>query len=441
MSSSTSLILASTSHNNFPPIRPSTAGDFLVPQSNVQQRIDRCVSPILQKKQHQTTEALNASWGGFQYKKRNPVFWGGDLLTFGYLALDGAQAASSSLKALSGLTIVGGIFGILAGLINIGVGICSIPEALEASRKNDILNKTRLWMDVTCMLAIGLVMILASIAKLLVEVGIFGAMGLFFASNPWFLLLLFFVITLPTLLEVSHRVVEICRGKDWGSKLALPKLHQMLHPPENNPIDWERLRAFLCDRLELLPNFEQEDLSKTIADRANEIEHNIGVEATLPLLKLLKAINSQNANEARDAFLELEKEVRAWYKAQAIRFTQQIFYVLAFVLSMGLLKPNLSRVSFIVLTGAETAVAAGANAIALYMDLYWPFKRNTPIILSKVEESEHLPPDPIQQHLEGLDSFFGQLRGDVSSTSVGSVLAEASEPFQISEIEEDIQLP
>jgi hypothetical protein len=403
------------------PLSPLSTPLALVPRTDlrrmpvlpdVDQRISRSASSIIAAKERSMKEALETNWHGLEYKKRNPVFWGGDLLSFGYLGLEGAQTASSYLQSLSGLTIVGSAFGILGGLINIGVGLFSIPEALEASRKDDFLNKTRLWLDAICMIGIGIVMLLASIAKLALEVGALGAVGLFFATHPWILPLLLLIVTIPTLWEVGNRVIEIASKKDWGNKLRLDLLQKSLHPEGATAIRWEPLRAFLCEKLGVLPAYECEDLSAALCNQMNEIEQNIGVEATLPLFRLLKAIGDKNKEEARTEFLNLEREIKAWRRAQTVRLVQQILYVLAFILSMLLLIPGLSFAGSRTITWIQTAGLVGANGIPLYMDLYWPFKRNTPIILPKVEERETVPLNPIEEsitNMKRLIDFYHQL--------------------------------
>jgi hypothetical protein len=38
------------------------------------------------------------------------------------------------------------------------------------------------------------------------------------------------------------------------------------------------------------------------------------------------------------------------------------------------------------LNGSQSLLLMGANVIPLYMDSFWPFKRNTPMVIPKVEE-------------------------------------------------------
>jgi len=67
---------------------------------------------------------------------------------------------------------------------------------------------------------------------------------------------------------------------------------------------------------------------------------------------------------------------------------QQLLYIVGFALSMGALSTN--AVATQVLNVSQNFLLMGANVIPTYMDTFWPFKRNAPMVVSKVETNEVL---------------------------------------------------
>jgi hypothetical protein len=292
------------------------------------------------------------------------------------IGFEGVLKCTPSLKTCSKLVFASTICGILAGVLNIAAAIATLKSAKNAGELKDTLSKTRLYMDVLCTFAIGVLMILTSIAR---ELVFLSAVGFFFAANPYLLPLLFFLITFPTILETSLRLASICRGHDWASKLEWNTLREALFSVDGKSIDWEAI-----EKLKLLEKVAPEtegapDLLPKMKAKLDELQADIGVEAAIEAFRLLKALHEKKKVDVRDAFLKFEAKVKEWRIAQVKRLAEQLLCGIAFGASMG----NLAG-SSVSLTAVETGALMSASGISLQMDVWDPFARGSPIVV--VEE-------------------------------------------------------
>lgn len=306
----------------------------------------------------------------------DPNLWGGDLFTMADLGFQGVVTASSKLQALSGMVLAGTILGVIGGVTNILVAISTARELKNAYKaKADTKLIIRLWFDCIFLTLIGVTMILASLAQM-VAIGGFGA---FLIANPWLLPVLFFIITIPLIVELAARIAPIFRGKDIGSKLQLGKLNQYLQDK-----NWEKIQQLISTSHPFYINLH-EPPKKHIIDKMENFQAEIGVKAALSAHKLMMHLKHKQADESLKQIEELKKEIADWNFSLYVRMGQQILYVLSFILSMAALP--LKAVGAI-LNCADNWAMAGANAIPLYMDLFWPLKRNTPVVIPPVTENQ-----------------------------------------------------
>ena len=430
----------------------------------------------------------------------------GDALNMLYLGFLGLLAAIPSWNTL-GTTLLSSSFGIAGGIINILVGCLCLKEAKTAFANKDKLLGWRLLLDGAFMIAIGGVMLLASMATLLgalsIKVGFFVAISAFLAANPWVLPVLFLIITLPILYEVTSRVVKLAKDKDCGAKMHLPEFKELFQnkdpaeiaiadiddfislysegeAKEHQPTSrlgkigytmnkwWKGFSEYhgrdggtydLEMRKEIMgllyPSAEAENnyeavfakleaiLEKKIAtkdgkpnqiaeyekilkrihnkreytvadyqclrgylykmyeemqlDKIEEFQAEMGVKASMKafeffdLLIALKAakekgedissILDQLLNEENGVVAQLDKRIKEWNRAQKVRLTQQLLYVVAFPIS--LVAATSSGATSALLNSGENFAMGGAAAIPFVMDLIWPYKRNVPRVIEK----------------------------------------------------------
>ncbi len=350
----------------------------------------------------------------------------GDIFDTGYLLLESAMAAIPSINTL-GLSAVSSSFGIVGGLINVGVGIVCLKSAVKAQANKDNLAAKRLFLDGVFMVLIGIVMLLTSISSLLAKVGISTAIGAFFATNPWILPVLFLIVTIPVLIEILIRTGKIWTNKDVGSQLHLKNIQQILKADEGpqegkikavfaqmkqvfNIEDYRIENITDNDIQEVQKNLKHEEkpqdvekvkqmaqMQKLIA-KMEQLQAEIGVQGALKafglislLLKIQNSAQTDSTDDTKKQALEkqalkkitaLQREISKWNVLQHVRLAQQLLYVVAFPVSLAALAPAASHM----IEAVENLAMALANGIPLGFDL----KRrsgigNTPIIYPKVE--------------------------------------------------------
>jgi len=337
---------------------------------------------VLVAKQAHIKAALDDKW-----QRYNPVFIGGDLFTFGYLALQGIQSLKPSLQTIPAIGAATLACGCVAGMICIGVGLVSVKETIQAFRNNDKVLGLRLLLDSIGWTAIGVVMVLASLA---IKVSVLAGIGAFFAANPWFLPILFFVVTIPVLIELGYRIKNVATSKDLAPKLKLNELEPLLQAKEP---DWKKIDQLYGGtehpfHLKSVETCGEKQQIQMLSEKMEELQADMGVDAAVEVFELLKHIEKRNRKEALEHLAIAKKRIEEWNQSLYLRMFQQILYVIGFGISMGTLGASAKTVNL--LNGTQNFFLVGANIIPLYMDTFWPFKRNTPIVVPKVEESEVL---------------------------------------------------
>ncbi len=114
-----------------------------------------------------------------------------------------------------------------------------------------------------------------------------------------------------------------------------------------------------------------------------ELQADMGVEAAIEVFSLFKALLDDSETEEIQRQLQLaQQRIAEWHHAQYVRLFQQVLYIAAFIISMGAFAPGANAN---VINGSDNMAMAAANLIPLGMDVCWPFKRNVPMIVPKVD--------------------------------------------------------
>ncbi len=310
-------------------------------------------------------------------QRYNPILIGGDLFSMGYLAFEGVLSLAPHLRAIPSMGIATLICGEIAGLINLGVGFVCLKEGIQALKNGDYRGGTRLILDFTCCMAIGLIMILNSLS---IRVAALAGVGAFFTANPWLLPLIFFIAMLPLLCDLSLRIKDIAQGKNWGAKLQLNAVEKLLANK-----DWDGI-AKLCQNPDYPLHVSsgsktKEEMAQFLSQKMEELQADMGVTAATETFALMLALQKKDKITAQTHLSLARQKIGDWNRAIYVRMFQQVLYVGGFGVSMAALSPNANGN---LLNGVQNLCLAAANAIPLYMDTFWPFKRNQLIVVPKV---------------------------------------------------------
>ncbi len=327
------------------------------------------VKRVIELKEREVNKAKNNLWDRY-----NPILIGGDVFTTAYLIFQGVQTYVHISLPLLGIATL--VCGVVAGVISVGVAFLSLKEAIQAFHNGDYKLGFRLLVDFFSMLGIGVIMILAPLA---IKIAALGCLTVFFAANPWALPVLFFIMTIPLLIEISSRIKNIYLKQDLAAVLKLEDLLKLL---KNDIVNWNQISQLYEDKHLFSSKIEgPEDL----IGRMEKFQAEMGVTAALEAFKLFEYLLEEKKGEALSQCKELQRKISEWNGKQHVRLLQQILYVFSFVVSMVALRVHLSPALF---SSIENLAMAGANAIPLYMDVFWPFERNTTLVVPKVEQKD-----------------------------------------------------
>jgi hypothetical protein len=415
--------------------------------------MDNTISRIIKATSEAKREKYDASKTE-SLRKYSPVLIGGDGLNIISSTLIGLTFLISTMNTNPVLKLMLQISCIAAGLFNIGVGIQCIIEAKKAGKIHDILNFVRNLIDGICLIAIGIVLLFLSVVEYTALGFISAWMTAHPLILPILFLLLAVPITVEIVyrmvknhgskLKLDNLQNELYkfRGaisiklkpkhdlhndenytpeklKERAKKIYTDFLTQLITLKDKNKKNPELLIAGAEEIEKLSENLEdckvdEKLISQFMKGLMNDVQGKIGIEAAtevFELLDLLKNLlnvdditNTQGPvdlkNETFKKFNEtmsiiqtkLEKaqtEIKKWDRTQWLRLAQQICCAIATILIV---------VVFIALTGAAAKILeastyfflALANAIPLYMDIFLPYRRNTPMIIESEKSKQIL---------------------------------------------------
>jgi len=310
-------------------------------------------------------------------QRYNPILIGGDLFSMGYLAFEGALSLAPHLQAIPSIGLATLVCGEIAGVINLGVGLVCLKEGIQALKNGDYRGGVRLILDFTCCMAIGLIMILNSLS---IRVVALGGVGAFFTANPWLLPLIFFIATLPLIGDLGLRIKDIAQEKNLGAKLQMNALEKLLANK-----DWDGIEKLCQDPNHPLhvesASKTKEEMVQCLSKKMEELQADMGVTAATETFALMLALQNKDQIAALTHLSLTRKEIGDWNRSIYVRMFQQVLYVGGFGVSMAALSPTANGN---LLNGVQNLCLAAANAIPLYMDIFWPFKRNQLIVVPKV---------------------------------------------------------
>lgn len=319
---------------------------------------------------------------------------GGDAFTSGYFAYQTVEIVLPSINKINAVAWSNIFCGEIAGAINLGVAAVLFVNTIKAYRADD--NWQRQALDCICLTLVGTLMILTSLA---LKVGALGAMGGFFAANPWLMPVLFFVASLPIASEVILRVAKNYQNRDIGAQILRLNRNtefEVTYTEKNGNAPVTKSITYTLNQIE---DMNENDRLVALNRIANYLQTSIGVDAAIEALKYLGTIMNAAPGEARfNQETKLEQSLEKWNFAQKIRLLQQIFYALAFILSMVVFKTP--RQIGTALKVAENGFLFTGNFIPLYMDSFWPLKRNTQIVVDPVLTDEELSQNNLGQLIQ-----------------------------------------
>ncbi|MFA5249849.1 MAG: hypothetical protein WC371_00335 [Parachlamydiales bacterium] len=342
------------------------------------------------RKKTENFKLLDRKWNS-NWKFDDHVLIFGDVFSAGYLAFSTLTAVQPALNAVSSIAIIGGGFGLVAGVINILVGLICFKEASQSLINKNYTQALRLYLDAVFSILIGGVMLLSSIASMAavagVNIGVFASFAAFLTANPWILPVLFLIITLPILVEVVARTAKITLGRDQGAKLKLDELKELFEKTDLTAATIFRSEFFKYFNIQADSVLTEEALSAKMED----LQAKIGVRAALKAFETVHIILANQKQFLQDPFCKqaitqkielLQSEIKRWNIIQFIRLAQQLFFLAACPVSLAAtLLPNVSHL----VNAAENLALFMANFIPFFLDLLTPFERNTLKVVAKIE--------------------------------------------------------
>lgn len=337
---------------------------------------------VIQKKQENIDTVLADTKARYHpITGSDTILFYGNVFNFGYLIFEGVKCAAPATKTISGVMIASMVFGVVGGAINIAVGLVCLKEALQAVANKDYAKAARLFCDFFFCTAIGMLMIVVSLAPS-------SALGTFFVANPWVLPLLWLIITIPLFIEITYGTQKIWRATDIASTLKLDPLKTLL---EAETVDWNQVKAHLQNTIldidQIQDAFQKHKLH-SLSDRMEVLQAEMGPVSAVATMRLFHAILNRKKEDAIKTIEELQGHVSFWNKALHVRLLQQLFFFASFAVSMGALHMHRGIGT---IEATQNFALAAANGIPLYMDLFWPFARNTTLVVPKVDMEKTSP--------------------------------------------------
>jgi len=334
------------------------------------------VQEVIQKKEANVEKALSNNWRRYNpISGSDTILISGDLFNMGFLVLEGVKSASPHLASLTAVKVASAVCGVFGGVISLSTGLVSFKEGIQALQNGDNHLATRLLFEGVMDTVVGVAMILLSLSAYVVGL---GGVGAFFAANPWVLPIVFLLACLPLTAEIGARCKKIYSKEDAASLLPLKDLKGHL---EKEKVDWKEVYALFDGTLLDLNQVSRTSL-KDLSDKLEEMQTEIGVQASLGAFKLLNALLDKNKEKSLEALKALDDQVQGWNQTQGRRLLQQAPFFLSSLLSLILLQPLTYRQS---IEAAQNFSLALASIAPLHMDMNQPFERDTPIVPAKAE--------------------------------------------------------
>lgn len=344
------------------------------------QTLTRLMQDVIDKKNDSVTAVLDN-----RVNISEAVMVGGDAFSMASMTFSGALIVKPSLRAIPGILMTSLAFGTVAGAINIGVAIICIKEGIEAWNNGNKKEAMIQFSMGILYIGIGGIMVLASLA---LQLSVLGGVSALLATNPWLLPVLFFLASLPLIIDIVQRISRNIKNQDWSSTLLKNKTIQdfkhLINGEADDKLNLLNLKPLLA---ELTEQNKESVVRGMLSWRMEKLQADMGVKAAIETFKLLRIVMENKNTEAEREKLEKQlkitkAEISKWNRAQWVRLFQQTLYTAAFGVSMGVLaSPQLNTP---MVNATQSFAMGAANAVPLYMDSQWPFMRNVPRVIPKV---------------------------------------------------------
>jgi len=359
-------------------------------------KVESAIDQVLNAKIANREKKLSSYWS---ISNLTIIF--GDFFCTASLGLQGAISLSPAIASIAGVALTNVGCGIVSGAINIGVaGVC-LKEAIQCFKNGDVKKGAQLAADTVGLAILGTVMILSSLALI---IGALGGVGAFISSNPWILPVIFFLLSLPTIIDVSRRVIAIWSKNDLASQIKSKEIGDELNQLE---IDWAHSSLSFTGshpfNLSEVKDTENPSL-EFLSEKMEVFQAEMGVDAAIEAFRLMKALDKKDKTEAIRALNAFNKLKKSWYLAQHVRLVQQLCFSGSFVTSMIGACGSFGHRTVELITAGQNFGLSVANLIPLYMDTFWPFKRNVPMVVPKMD-LETAPKEPIHESTALLGGF------------------------------------
>ena len=304
----------------------------------------------------------------------------GDVATFGYFALDTITKHISGAKSMLSVKWSLFAFGEIAGALNIAVSVVTLFQAIRAFKNGLGEDGWRLLWDAITGILPGVALIIVSstlkgiVAAALATPGVFPA--------------LFIISMLFVVIQLIKKETNLVKYQDIASQLDLDDWKSRLQNgnfalPEFFKIDTSRMPS--------------DQLKQHVIDKMQVLQGDMGVEAAVRAYRVWLRTLQKDSDAAAQEIDSLKIEVKKWNRSLHVRSAQQGIYALGILVSLIALSP---RVNHTALTAINDAGLALANGIALLMDYFWTFTRNTPSVVPMVE-LQNIKDLPNRQDLQG----------------------------------------
>ncbi len=415
----------------------------------IERRIAGLMGSIIERKEANKAESVNRVW-----KRFDPILITGSAFNLVFLVFQVIKIAFPKIAQMGGVSVASTVFGVAGGVINIAVAFVSLKEACAARKAGDRELFLRLLLDFISTFALGIIMVIASVGIDFIAI---GAIGTFLAANPWFLPLIFFVISIPSLIQVGKeakeclsRVIAVYKEGDHkkaghyfikflislgiGALMILTSfvsnlvsfdiadaffsMHAWILPvlfflatlpvlvevgKRNVDTILDRdLASKLLRRLDIaswvearkkdsllkeLPailngqiEITDEEFSKKCSLLMEVLQAHMGVEAAIEMMKLMKAVVERDEAAVEAQKIVVREKIADWKRSQRVRLMQKVgdtvLAILAVVASTRIPQIHKERINVV-----ETVGLFPSSIIDLVMNILWPFRRNTPIVV------------------------------------------------------------
>lgn len=344
---------------------PEVVVDWVSPNHKIARIVEKALASVEQAK----NEAPKKQWAD------TATLVLGDLFTLGLFGFNTALTYAPGLSSISSMVWASCICGEIAGAINIAVSLVSFKQAwlayqapgMDEKRK---IEARRMILDGIFGIALGTVMILLSTS---LKVGQLATVA-HILSNPLVYPLLFLLSMCLIVKELALRETDFLLKKDFISSLNLN--------------EWE-MRLSNGDFT--LPDFlnvneeEKKNLDFHVIAKMSDMETNVGIEAALQITRVWLHTLKQNKEQALQEMTLLKQRAQEWTRTQHLRTLQQGLYGLGIIVSLLSFSPKINPFA---LNLINNGTLVGANGIALGLDSFDPFKRNTRITVITKEFAE-----------------------------------------------------